>query len=71
MDLLKPINLFLDEKRKCYPQLKENEWIQNLMFPIDIMEHLQILDLALQSTERITLDLAQTVISFQNKIKVF
>ena len=71
VDLLKPINLFLDEKRKCYPQLKNNAWIQELMFLIDIMKHLHILNLALQGTERIISDFAQTVISFQNKIKVF
>ena len=71
VDLLKSINLFLDEKRKCYPQLKNNAWIQDLMFPIDIMKHLQILNLALQGNKGIILDLAQTVISFQNKIKVF
>ena len=47
VDLLKPINLFLDEKRKCYPQLKNNAWIQDLMFLADIMKHLQILNLAL------------------------
>ena len=40
MDLLKPINLFLDEKKKYYPQQKNNVWIQNLMFLIDIMKHL-------------------------------
>ena len=43
----------------------------DLMFLIDIIKHLQILNFALQCTERIISDLAQTVISFQNKIKVF
>ena len=41
------------------------------MFLTDITKHLQILNLALQGTERIISDLAQTVISFQNKTKVF
>ena len=41
------------------------------MFLIDILKHLQIINLALQDTERIKSDLAQTVISFQNKIKAF
>ena len=36
-----------------------------------MMEHLQILNVALQGTEMIILDLAQTVFSFQNKINVF
>ena len=41
------------------------------MFLTDIMKHLQTLNLALQGTEKIISDLAQTVFSFQNKIKVF
>ena len=69
--MLEPINLFRDEKRKCYPQLKYNARIQHLMFLIDIMKHLQNLKLALQGTEKSISDLAQTVFSFQNKIKVF
>ena len=71
VDLLKPINLFLDEKKNSYPHLKNNERIQDLMFLTDIMKHLQTLNLVLQGTEKIILDLAQTVFSFQNKIKVF
>ena len=65
VDLLKPIILFLDEKRKCYPQLKNNAWIQDLMFLADIMKQLQILSLALQGTEKTISDLAQSVFSFQ------
>ena len=72
VDFLKPINLFLEERRKCYPQLKNNAWIQDdLMFLIDIIKHLQILNLALEGTETIISNLAQTVISFQNKTQVF
>ena len=41
------------------------------MFFTDIMKHLQILNLALHGTEKIISYLAQTVFSFQNKIKVF
>ena len=69
--LLKPINLFLDETRKSYPQLKNNAWIQDLMFLTDIMKHLLILNLSLQGTEKIISDLTQTVFSFQKKFKVF
>ena len=60
VDFLKPINFFLGEKGKCYryPQLKNNAWIQDLMFLTDIMKHLQILNLALQAIEKIILDLA-------------
>ena len=35
VDLLQPINLFLDGKKKCYPQLKNNARIQGLVFLTD------------------------------------
>ena len=68
VDLLQPINLFLDGKKKCYPQLKNNARIQGLVFLTDIMKHLQTLNFALQGTEKVISDLAQTVFSFQTKI---
>ena len=71
VDLLKPINLFLDEKRKCYPQLKNNASVKNFMFLTAIMKNLQILNLALQGTKKIISDLAQTGFSFKNRIKFF
>ena len=71
MDLLKLTNLFVDEKGKYYFQVKNNAWLQDLMLLNDIMKHLQILNLVLQGTEKIISDLAQTVFSFQDKIKVF
>ena len=44
LDLLQPINLFFNEKKKCYSQLKNNVWIQDLIFFTDIMKHLQTLN---------------------------
>ena len=38
--------------------------------PDDIVKHLQILNFTPQGTKKIISDLAQTVFSFQNKIKV-
>ena len=45
--------------------------MQDLMFFTDVMKHLQNLNLALQGSEKLISDLAQTVLSFQKKIKVF
>ena len=71
VDLLNPIIDFLEVKGKMYPQLKNNSWMQDLMFLTDVMKHLQNLNLALQGSEKVISDLAQTVLSFQKKIKVF
>ena len=71
MDLLKPINYFFEEKRKCYPQLKSNAWIQDdLMSLIDVIKHLQILNLAPQGTERIQTLLKPSLVS-RIKLKFF
>lgn len=71
VDLLEPIITFLKEKKRSYPQLENDEWMQDLMFLTDIMNHLQTLNLALQGKDKIVSDLTQTIFSFQNKIRVF
>ena len=38
-------------------------------FFIDVMNHLQVLNLSLQKKNKIVSDLAQTIFSFLNKIK--
>nr|XP_032638806.1 EPM2A-interacting protein 1-like [Chelonoidis abingdonii] len=68
MELLEPVSAFLEEK--SYSQLKDAQWMQDLMFFIDIMQHLQTLDLALHGKDKIISDLTQTVFSFQNKLKL-
>ena len=71
VDLLNPIKEFLRKKTKSYPQLESQDWLQDLMFFTDVMMHLQNLNLTLQGTQKIISDLAQTVFSFQTKIKIF
>ena len=50
--LLKPIIAFLDEKKQSYPQLKDKDWIYDLMFFTDTMEHLKKLNISLQGNVR-------------------
>ena len=71
VDLLNPINDFLEKKEKSYAPLKNLVWMLHLMFLTDVMKHLQFLNLALQRTQKVISDLAQTVSSFQNKLKNF
>ena len=37
----------------------------------DVMNHLQALSLSLQGQDMIVCDFAQTIVSFQNKLKLF
>jgi hypothetical protein len=58
-------------KEKYYPQLEDHEWVQDLKFFTDVMQHLQYLNLALQGRNKVITELAQSVLSCQNKIKLF
>ena len=71
VQLLDPIIAFLKEIKKPYPQLENDDWIQDLMFFTDIMQHLNTLNLALQGKDKLLSDLSQTVFGFQNKIRIF
>ena len=71
VELLDPIIDYLEEIKKPYPQLENDDWIQDLMFFTDIMQHLNTLYLALQGKNKLVSDLSQTVFGFQNKIIIF
>ncbi|XP_042218332.1 general transcription factor II-I repeat domain-containing protein 2-like [Homarus americanus] len=71
VDLLDPLTTFLEERKRAYPQLENDEWMQDLVFLTDIMKPLQTLNLALQGKEKIISYLTQKIFSFQNKIRVF
>lgn len=71
VELLDPITSFLKEKEKIYSELDDEEWLQDLMFLTDAMEHLQALNLQLQGKNRIISDLSQCIFSFQNKLQLF
>jgi hypothetical protein len=61
----------MKEKKKNNPQLEDYERVQDLMFFTDVMQHLQYLNLALQGRNKVFTELAQSVLSFHNKIKGF
>ena len=46
-------------------------FLQDLLFLTDVMQHLQSLNLSLQGKEKNLSDLAQTIFSFRKKIKLF
>ena len=70
VELLDPIIAFLKEIKKPFPQLENDDWIQDLIFFTDIMQHLNTLNLALQGKDKLLSDLSQTVFGFQNKIRI-
>lgn len=71
VDLLEPIAAFLLEKDKSYPQLTDDECMEDLMVLTDIIQHLQNINLLLQGKDKLILDLTQAVFSFQKKYTFF
>ncbi|XP_047137577.1 general transcription factor II-I repeat domain-containing protein 2A-like [Hydra vulgaris] len=71
VELLEPIKCFLIEKEKIFEILDDINFVQDLLFLTDIMQHLKSLNLFLQGKEKNISDLAQTIFSFQKKIILF
>ncbi|XP_065667991.1 general transcription factor II-I repeat domain-containing protein 2A-like [Hydra vulgaris] len=66
VELLEPIKCFLLEKQKTFEIFDDVNFLHNLSFLTDVMQHLQNLNLLLQGKEKNISDLAQTIFSFQN-----
>ena len=69
--LLDVVKLFMEEKNKNYPELSDLEWILDLAFLVDMLYHLNRLNLNLQGKIKILPDLVQSVLAFVNKLKLF
>ncbi|XP_034397245.1 general transcription factor II-I repeat domain-containing protein 2A-like [Cyclopterus lumpus] len=53
-ELLDAVKLFMEEKDKDYPELSDLEWIMDLAFSVDMLCHLDRLNLTLQASEQVT-----------------
>ena len=69
--LLDAVKLFMEEKNKNYPELSDLEWIMDLAFLVDMLCHLNRLNLNLQGKLKILPDLMRSVFAFVNKLKLF
>ncbi|XP_060754330.1 general transcription factor II-I repeat domain-containing protein 2-like [Neoarius graeffei] len=70
-ELLDAMKLFMEEKNKNYPQLSDPKWIMDLAFLVDMLGHLDRLNLTLQGKMKVLPDLVQSVFAFVNKLKLF
>ncbi|XP_061672977.1 general transcription factor II-I repeat domain-containing protein 2A-like isoform X2 [Syngnathoides biaculeatus] len=53
-ELLDAVKLFMEEKDKDYPELSDLEWIMDLAFSVDMLCHLDRLNLTLQASDQVT-----------------
>ncbi|KAK1890479.1 General transcription factor II-I repeat domain containing protein 2A [Dissostichus eleginoides] len=70
-ELLDAVKLFMEEKDKDYPELSDPKWIMDLAFLVDMLCHLDRLNLDLQGKLKMLPDLVQSVFAFVNKLKLF
>ncbi|XP_077305914.1 general transcription factor II-I repeat domain-containing protein 2A-like [Lithobates pipiens] len=61
----------MEEKNKDYPQLSDLEWVMDLAFLVDMLCHLDKLNLTLQGKLKMLPDLVQSVFAFVNKLNLF
>ena len=69
--LLDVVKLFLEEKNKNYPELSDLEWIMDLAILVDMLYHLNRLNLNLQGKLKTLPDLVRSIFAFINKLKLF
>lgn len=68
---LNPVKLFLAEKHKDYPELRDPQWISDLAFLVDMLHYLNGLNVDLQGKLKMVSDLVQSIFTFVNKLKLF
>ncbi|XP_067420895.1 general transcription factor II-I repeat domain-containing protein 2-like [Emydura macquarii macquarii] len=70
-ELLDAVKLFMEVKQKEYPKLSDPQWVLDLAFLVDMLRHLDRLNLDLQGKLKMLPDLVQSVFAFVNKLKLF
>lgn len=60
----------MEEKKRDYTQLSDPKWLMDLAFLVDMLSHLDKLNLDLQGKFK-NADLVQTVFAVTNKLKLF
>ena len=61
----------MEEKNQNYPELSDLKWIMDLAFLVNMLCHLNRLNLNLQGKLKILPDLVQSVCAFVNQLKLF
>nr|CAH7769841.1 unnamed protein product [Callosobruchus chinensis] len=65
------VMLFLEQDIKVYPELQKDEWWCPMAFLCDITEKLNNVNQSLQGKEKIVSNMANTVFSFEEKLRNF
>ncbi|CAB3221837.1 unnamed protein product [Arctia plantaginis] len=71
LNLIEEIKIFLAEKQRDVPELKNPDWLCDLAFLVDITNHLNVLNTRLQGKNQLISQLYAHVASFQCKLTLF
>ncbi|GFV21634.1 general transcription factor II-I repeat domain-containing protein 2A [Trichonephila clavipes] len=69
--LFPEMKAFLLEKSVHYPDLTDDQWIQNFYFMEDVTSHLNQLNRKLQEQGNLIFSILEEVITFENKLSIF
>lgn len=70
-ELREEIEMFMNDKGKPVEELKNDEWLLDLCFLVDIVEKLNQLNLELQGKDNIIIDSFNHIKAFQKKLSLF
>ena len=71
MNLIQEIELFMRENHKIILQLSDINWIRDLAFLVDIIEHLNNLNSKLQGKNQLITQMAHDINLFQAKLHLW
>lgn len=70
-ELREEIDLFMNDKQRSVPELKNDEWLLDLCFLVDIVEKLNQLNISLQGKNNLIIDTFNHIKAFQKKLLLF
>lgn len=71
LNLIDEIEIFLTDKKKDVPEIKNPDWLCDLGFLVDITNHLNVLNTRLQGKDQLISQLYSHILFFQNKLTLF
>lgn len=70
-ELREEIDLFMNDKPRPVPELRNDEWLLDLCFLVDIVEKLNQLNISSQGKDNLVIDTFNHIKAFQKKLLLF
>ncbi|XP_042228654.1 general transcription factor II-I repeat domain-containing protein 2-like [Homarus americanus] len=70
-ELRSEIQMFMEQKGRDLHELKDNEWVQDLTFMVDITEHLYYVNTKMQGRNKLVTEFYDCIRAFEMKLQLF